>query len=75
MKLCFSWLKSRRKVITVCTIVIVLFAASYLLFGMPAVVVLYGRHLRIELRSGICYHLQDHIECILQDRFMSGDQI
>lgn len=41
MKLFLSYLKSRAKVIAVCTVFIAVFASSYLLFDMPAISVLY----------------------------------
>ena len=73
MKLCFSWLKSRRKVITVCTIVIVLFAASYLLFDMPAIVVLYP--LSVSLLVCIVAAILDYVSFCARHKTLEGNEL
>ena len=73
MKLFLSYLKSRAKIIAVCTVLIAVFASSYLLFDMPAIAVLYPLILCVCI--GLVLMVFDFVFFIKRHRKLSEDDI
>ena len=73
MKLFLSYLRSRAKMIVIIAVVTAVFASSYLLFDMPAIVVLYP--VILVTVSGLIFMAVDFVLFVNRHKKLTGDEL